>query len=179
MKPLELRKKQKHNSLLTLAAPLDRNEYFAPCVLRCVFLPSFLFVQAELWSFRILVFFPVSPIFSPSSSDLSGCPEDSPDAAAWGEGLHQLLVLWDQADCLRGLRLPQREAFSVPGRHWIHLPDQQQCLPLGLIHANINKIHRYPERKTGKNRQMYTYRLPLGLIHSKHYIQRLPELMEI
>ena len=115
----------------------------------------FLFVPHELT-------FPISPLSSPLSPDLAGCSEDSPDAAARGKGLHQLLVLWDQADCLRGLRLPKREAFPVPGRHRIHLPDQQQCLPLGLIHTIINKYTDNPERQTGKNRQMYTYRLPPG-----------------
>lgn len=102
----------------------------------------------------------VSPLLFPSDPDFPRCPEDPPDAAAGGEGLHQLLILWDQADGLRGLRLPQREAFPVAGRHRIHLPDQQQCLPLGPLHTNINKVQRYPDRKAGRNRPRHTHAPP-------------------
>lgn len=81
---------------------------------------------------HILPCFPVLLVFSPSTSDLSGCSEDSSDAAAGGEGLLQLPVLRDQADCLWGLRLPQWATFPVPGRHRLHLPDQWQRMRLGL-----------------------------------------------
>lgn len=69
-------------------------------------------------------------------TDLAGCSQDSPDAAARGEGLQQLLVLRDPPDRLRGLRLRQRSAVPVASRHWFHLPDQQQRLPLGALWAH-------------------------------------------
>lgn len=66
-------------------------------------------------------------------TDLAGRAQDSPDAAARGEGLQQLLVLRDPPDRLRGLRLCQRPAVPVASWHWLHLPDQQQRLPLGAL----------------------------------------------
>lgn len=81
----------------------------------------------------------LSEILTPPSPPLSipdfpGRPEDPADAAARGEGLDLLglLSLREPAQRLRGLRLPQREALPVPGRNRLHLPDQQQRLPLGL-----------------------------------------------
>lgn len=105
-----------------------------------------------------------SSTFSPvvvSPPDLSGRPEDPPDAAAGGEGLHQLLVLRDQADGLRGLRLSQRETLPLPGRHRIHLPNQQQRLPLGPMHPR--NTHTY-----GGGRTDVQHLLPPGRSHCTH-----------
>lgn len=110
-------------------------------------------------------------------ADLAGCSEDSAVAAAGGEGLHQLLFLWDQADCLRGLRLPQREALPIPGWHRIHLPDQQQRLPLGLIRTKINK--RILKERRAKQTDVHispAFRTDSQITRTE--IQRLPELMD-
>lgn len=39
-----------------------------------------------------------SPFLSDSTPDFPGCPQDPSDAAARGEGLHQLFILRDQAE---------------------------------------------------------------------------------
>lgn len=144
---------------------------FQPSAFPALFLHLYPFHFSSLLSL-------ISPVcFSPSTADLAGCSEDSAVAAAGGEGLHQLLVLWDQADCLRGLRLPQREALPVPGWHRIHLPDQQQRLPLGLIRTKINK--RILKERRAKQTDVHispAFRTDSQITRTE--IQRLPELMD-
>lgn len=82
-----------------------------------------------------------SPTLHPSPfTDLAGRTQDSPDAVARGEGLQQLLIVRDPTDRLRGLRLRQRSAVPVASRHWLHLPDQQQRLPLGALCTHTDEM---------------------------------------
>ncbi|KAM9781881.1 delta-sarcoglycan isoform 2-T10 [Syngnathus typhle] len=95
--------------------------------------------------------------------DLAGRPPHPPDASAGGQGVHRRrLVVRHQADGLRGLRLPQRETFPLPGRHRIHLPNQQQRLPLGLETRGLAReliteaLIRSFLNKRGRGRSLWT-----------------------
>lgn len=78
--------------------------------------------------------FSLLPLSSLHPADLFKREHNPPgEPSSWHDGpsaspRHHLC----QADCVRGVCVPQRQALPVPSRERLHLPDHQQCVLMEL-----------------------------------------------